>query len=79
MVVTWTDKLKAERQEGRKEGRQEGCQEMQELVVRLFTDRFGQPPKRLRERIASITSFKDLRLLAERVFRVDSPEELGLG
>jgi hypothetical protein len=66
--LTWANKMKAE-------GRQEV---LQELVIRLFTEHFGEPSKRLRKHIAAITSAEELTRLVVRMSKGASLEELGL-
>jgi len=48
MQMTYGDQMKAL---GREEGRQEGKKSMQELVLRLLADRFGQVSNQIRDRV----------------------------
>jgi len=84
MMMTWAERIEAKgREEGRREGREEGLAEgrkgVYELVLRLLRQRFGRVPASIKCRIEAITSVQELTRLAERVLKVDSLEELGLG
>ena len=68
MTTTWAEDMEAK---GRLEGKQE-------LVLELLAERFGSPSEEIKRRIAAVTSAEELKRLAARVFKVDSPEELGL-
>ncbi|MEM7582717.1 MAG: DUF4351 domain-containing protein [Acidobacteriota bacterium] len=61
--------------EGRSEGRSEGAQD---LVMQLLVRRFGELSDKTLRRLRAIVSPEELANLAERVYQVDSLEELGL-
>ena len=67
------------RMEGKAEGRMEGKAEgVRELLVRLLGQRFGSVSSEVLGRIGAMTSVEELSGLAERVYQVDSLDELGL-
>lgn len=78
MMMTWVDEIKAEgREEGLKKGLEKGQYKgMQELVVRLLTQRFGPLPARIKRRITATRSVQKLQSLADQVLRIRSLQEL---
>ena len=63
------------RREGLEEGRAEGTRD---LVLRLLRQRFGELSAEARRRVGAIASAEELGRLAEKVYQVESLEELGL-
>ncbi len=92
MQMTWADKIEAKGlkkglREGRKEGRQEGREEGREevaavlrrMLIRQIGQRFGEVPSAIQQRLNALQSVEKLSTVADRVFEVQSIEELGLG
>ena len=88
MTMTWAEKMQAEgftaglregRQEGRQEGRREGLLEgRRELLLDLLQRRFQRVPAELARRIGAINSPQRLTRLAERVYEVESLDQLSI-
>jgi len=64
---------------GRERALQEGADHLRRLVTRHLGQRFGKVPASLRKRLAAIRSLDELSAIADRIFEVQSIEELGLG
>jgi len=88
MQMTWADRIEAKGivkgrreglKEGRKEGREEGADRVRSTVIRLIGQRFGDVPAPFQKRLAAIRSVDRLSAIADRIFEVQSIEELGLG
>ncbi len=76
MVEWWQEQG---REEGLQEGRKEARESIRNLLLRLLGQRFGSLSSEVQSRVAAITSAEELSGLAERVYQVESLEELGLG
>ncbi len=88
MQMTWADKIEAKGlkkglaaglEKGREQGSQAAAGRLRRTVVRLLGQRFGKVPAPIRKRLAAIRSVDELGAIADRVFEVQSIEELGLG
>ncbi len=51
---------------------------MRDLILRVAKRRFGGAPRKMKRRIAKISSYVKLSRLAEQVQQVDSLDELDL-
>ena len=86
MQMTWADKLEQKgflkgRLKGRQEGRQEveqAIQSLRRVVLRLLDQRFGSVPPKVQKKVEKISSMDRLTELAEKVFAVQSLDEMGL-
>jgi len=73
MEMTWADQMVAEyRQKVLGEG-------IRTTLLRLLGQRFGAVPPAVRERVEAIESLDELGGLTDRILKVESIEELGLG
>ncbi len=64
---------------GREEGLERGADQLRRLVLLHLNQRFGKVSAPLRRRLAAIRSLDDLGAIADRIFVVQTIEELGLG
>ncbi len=76
MQMTWADKIEAK---GLKKGREEVAAVLRRMLIRQIGERFGQVPAPIQRRLNALRSVEKLSTVAERVFEVQSIEELGLG
>lgn len=76
MQRTWADKIEAK---GLKKGLDKGAAEVRRLVLRHLDQRFGSVPASLQKRLTAIRSVEELGAIADRIFEIQSIEELGLG
>ncbi len=76
MQMTWADKIEAK---GLKKGLDKGAAEVRRLVLRHLGQRFGSVPAGLQKRLTAIRSVEELGAIADRIFEIQSIEELGLG
>src|SRR6185295_13137662 len=80
MELTWADRIEAKAmKKGREGALHEGADHLRRLVLRHLGQRFGKVPAPLRKRLAAIRSLDELSAIADRIFEVQSIEELGLG
>ena len=80
MTERWRrEGLEQGKKEGREEGREEGHAEgARDVVIRLLSKRFGSLSAQVQRRLAAISSTEELSRLAERMYQVETLEELGL-
>ncbi len=84
MQMTWAEKMEAKgiakgMARGREEGLERGADQLRRLVLLHLNQRFGNVSAPLRRRLAAIRSLDDLGAIADRIFVVQTIEELGLG
>ncbi len=60
------------------QGLEQGRDRIRDLLLRMLGQRFGSLSQGVQRRVAAIASAEELSRLAERVYQVDSLEELGL-
>jgi len=72
LITTWAEKME---NRAYSKGRLEGARE---LAVQLLSERFGDLPARILERVGQIASLEELTRLAKRAQNVESLDELGL-
>lgn len=70
--------LQKGREEGLEKGLEKGRESIRDLVLRLLGQRFGSLSSEVQRQVAAIASADELSRLAERVYQVESLEELGL-
>ena len=75
MELTWLGKAEVR---GMEAATRQAVERMQRVVLRQVEQRFGPVPSRERQKIEAIAALEPLAELAEKVFVVDSINELGL-
>jgi hypothetical protein len=87
MQMTWAERMEAEYTrkgieqglaEGLAEGLGKGIEALRGVVLRLLKQRFGPVPETVRSKVEAIQEIEPLSHLAERVYEVDSIDEMGL-
>lgn len=79
MQMTWAERMEAEyTQKGIEQGLAEGLEALRNVVLRLLKQRFGPVPETVRSKVEAIQEIEPLSHLAERVYEVDSIDEMGL-
>ena len=71
--------LKLGLEKGIERGSMAAADRLRRTVVRQLRQRFGRVPAPLRKRLAAIRTVEELGSIADRIFEVQSIEELGLG
>ncbi len=83
-LIRERDKIQKEaRREGLREGLKEGRQEgevlsLQKVLLDLMSERFGRLPREVRNRVAQISSPRELRRLTRRILSAKSLEDMRL-
>ncbi len=71
MEMTWAEQMEMR-------GIEKGVEALREVVLRQLEQRFGRVPGTTKRKIGKIKSLEPLTEIAEKVFVVDSIDELGL-
>jgi flagellar biosynthesis/type III secretory pathway protein FliH len=82
-VMEWTREWEQEgfekgRQEGRQEGREKDLEEARSALMEAIEQRFGPVPEVIRQRIATMSSLREIMLVATRVATIPSLDALGI-
>jgi hypothetical protein len=75
MQMTWAEQMEAEYTQ---KGIEQGLAALRNVVLRLLKQRFGPVPETVRSKVEAIQEIEPLSHLAERVYEVDSIDEMGL-
>ena len=80
MTERWRrEGLEQGREQGKEQGKALGRAEgLRDLVIRILGQKFGSQSAEAQRRVGSITSVEELNRLAEKLYQVESLEELGI-